>query len=570
MDDDALKQCHRKPDSGRRCPVFGSIRGHRGRGSTVREITVWIAGDSTVSDFQDQYYMPRKGWGAVLDAFLRPEAHVRNLAVSGTSSKSFRALPEYAELIGGISSGDYLLLGFGHNDEKRGRATFTSGVGDFRTPGSFAASLYESYIRPAQAKGAGVILVTPIVRRSESGIYENGDIHRTVDGDYAQAVRDLGADLGVAVCDLTRETLQLSLTLDGQGKPATAGRGKLSTLWMHAWPGSRAAGVDNTHTNYFGAMVNARLIADDLLRQGHPLSAYLRDPLPDPLHHPEEMTEKSRNPEYIEKPYRRPAGRGKLWPDYIDADGNHWTASVFGDLNGEPADMRDEFSFGTAPDGAMRIEAGRKENNGKIQVKSDGIAMYAIALPAGDAFHLKAEITLESFFTAGGPAETAGFGMMVRDDFYMDVLNMDLMGDYLCAGTAFLEQCPQGCRTFARKSGAIYLGGGALARAPREKDTFTAELYSTGDGYAARFGGGEPVVAGYDFPLTAVDPEYVYVGFFAARSIAVTVRGITLTVNGKPLRGYEWLRIKKNALARAFFAPAEVCRMAEGRRADVL
>ena len=56
-------------------------------------------------------------------------------------------------------------------------------------------------------------------------------------------------------------------------------------------------------------------------------------------------------------------------------------------------------------------------------------------------------------------------------------------------------------------------------------------VFSTGDGYGARVGDFDPVIAGYDFALTRVDPEYIYVGFFASRSVTISVRDIQLEIN---------------------------------------
>lgn len=71
---------------------------------------------------------------------------MKNIALSGRSSKSYTTEPQYKELTGGMQKGDFLLIGFGHNDEKTEEARFTSARGDYKTAGSFAASLYDNYI----------------------------------------------------------------------------------------------------------------------------------------------------------------------------------------------------------------------------------------------------------------------------------------------------------------------------------------------------------------------------------------------------------------------------------------
>ena len=41
---------------------------------------------------------------------------------------------------------DYLIIGFGHNDEKTENDRYTQGEGDYHTEGRFAVSLYNKYI----------------------------------------------------------------------------------------------------------------------------------------------------------------------------------------------------------------------------------------------------------------------------------------------------------------------------------------------------------------------------------------------------------------------------------------
>ena len=131
--------------------------------------TLWVIGDSTVSSFEDKYYYPRYGYGTMLDKYLNDNVKVVNIALSGRSSKSYLSEPEYNTLINGMKQGDYLLIGFGHNDEKTEKERYTSPVGDYMTEGTFANTLYVNYIRKARNAGCYPILCTPIVRRSASG-----------------------------------------------------------------------------------------------------------------------------------------------------------------------------------------------------------------------------------------------------------------------------------------------------------------------------------------------------------------------------------------------------------------
>lgn len=483
--------------------------------------TLFVVGDSTVSAFSDNYYMPRVGFGEGLKYFFDENIRIENLAVSGTSSKSFRSHKNYQVFLNGISAGDHLIIGFGHNDEKRGAVTFTDPKGDFRQEGSFAQSLFEGYIKPASDKGLGIVLVTPIVRRDESLSYAGEKVHVTSDGDYAEAIRRLSSDLErelslfVFVCDLTRETRVLSLKVGND------------TLLMHARTGKREISCDDTHTNLFGAVVNAYLIAEDIKKAGILLSLYLKKEYDDPLSKTSYWVERSVNRYYKEPVYECPRELSDFWPPFLDQNQNRWYASVFGDINDGDCKNAKSFSF-SGEGGRMQIGSGLDRINGKITEKSDGLAMYFLRLPVDQSFCLKAVIRLDSYNTAKGPADSAAFGAMVRDDIYINKASGELLGDFVAAGILFDHAHQKGANTFARRSGRLVFEGGELNEAPREGDELSVCIESTTDGYRATIEGYSPVSTGYDFKLTAIDPDYVYIGFFAARSVSITVSDIIL------------------------------------------
>lgn len=42
---------------------------------------LWVVGDSTLSSFEDKYYLPRYGYGTKLQEYLDDEIIVKNLAL---------------------------------------------------------------------------------------------------------------------------------------------------------------------------------------------------------------------------------------------------------------------------------------------------------------------------------------------------------------------------------------------------------------------------------------------------------------------------------------------------------
>jgi len=98
--------------------------------------TVWILGDSTVCGYKDgkntAEWDYRQGWGERLgDYFKDGSVNVMNIARSGRSSRDFQVYVDgndtkdlpgapnpYNAFKSGIKQGDYVIIQFGHNDEK--------------------------------------------------------------------------------------------------------------------------------------------------------------------------------------------------------------------------------------------------------------------------------------------------------------------------------------------------------------------------------------------------------------------------------------------------------------------
>ena len=333
--------------------------------------TLWVVGDSTLSSFTDKYYYPRYGYGTMLQEYLTDDIVVRNLALSGRSSKSFTTEPEYQQLLEGMAEGDFLIIGFGHNDEKTEEARYTDANGDSTQEGSFANSLYTHYVKPAQQAGTQVILCTPIVRRTPDGGWNPTLLHVTTDtaqfagGDYAQAIRDFGAQCGLPVVDMTQITKDYYDTL-----------GADKTVYLHAWPSNKAISVDNTHTNIWGARVNAFFVLRQVKELGvagiaESVTIAKGDEVP-----AKDVYLQS-NPDYIPTVFSSDLPDSTLWKD-----AGAWKGTVFGDIGELTREqMTQHFTLEELEDGQIHIAV--KDNAGKISAVSDGIAMYYQKVPVG-------------------------------------------------------------------------------------------------------------------------------------------------------------------------------------------
>lgn len=473
--------------------------------------TVWIIGDSTVSSFADNYYYPRYGWGTQIDKYLDGTYEVKNIALSGRSSKSYVNDKEYNELTSGMKQGDYLLIGFGHNDEKAEADRYTDPNGDYKTAGSFANSLYENYIKPAQAAGTTVILCTPIVRRTATTEWSDSNLHITKDsgdfkgGDYAQSIRNLGKELNIPVVDMTKMTKELYDTL-----------GPDETVNLHAWTSSKATSVDNTHTNIYGGTYNAYLVTKTIKELGVAgISEHITA-----KEAPVKADVLKSNPDYKEAEYSGELKQSELWKD-----AGVFKGSIFGDIGGDPNLIKDKFILEGNEDGSIHIAVNGK---GKISSTTDGIAMYYYKVPAGSNFVITANATVNSI----NKHNQVAFGLMARDAMYIDVNDKSALGDYVAAGS--IQQGTANC--FKRKDGALGYGG-TLENPVEAGKTYALKIESNSDGYACTFGDNAAISGGFDFKLTSIDADYVYVGLFVARQADVTFSDIKLVVDGKVITG---------------------------------
>lgn len=473
--------------------------------------TLWVVGDSTLSSFDDKYYYPRYGYGTKLGCYLNSKVQVNNLALSGRSSLSFTKEENYKELLAGMKAGDFLIIGFGHNDEKTEAGRYTSPIGGRDKKGTFAASLYDNYIKPALDVSCTPILCTPIVRRTATGEWTKQELHITDDaaqfkgGDYSQAVRDLARDLGIVCVDMTEKTKALYEEL-----------GPEETIYLHAWPSNKEVSVDNTHTNIWGGRVNAFLVMQELEKAGisglseNIVNIRADEPLPD----------KNR---YLEKnaSYKPVVFSDELADSKNFKDAYGFKGTVFGDVTTLPTES-DNYILEEVPGG---IHIAVKNNDGKISTVTDGIAMYYKKIPVNVNFTLKAKMTINDYFYNN----QVSFGLMVRDDMYIDKVTPDILGDYVAAAPLLLthENAPANC--FARKSGKLVYGG-TCTRGYKPGETVKVQIESTSDGYACTFGDETTITGGFDFKLTALDPENVYLCMFAARNADVTFSDVRLDI----------------------------------------
>lgn len=415
-----------------------------------------------------------------------------------------------------MKEGDYLFIGFGHNDAKFEVDRYTNPNGTYEDNGSFANSLYENYIKKAQAVGCNVVLCTPIVRRSATNKWTNSNIHITSTkgdfegGNYPEAIRNLGEDLNIPVVDLTSLTKDLYTRLGAE-----------ETLYLHAWNSSDSASVDNTHTNIWGAAYNAYFIAKTVkeLELDNISDAVISENI---ASEPAKEDYLGTNDDFVDSDYDSNLPNSAIWQD-----AGIWKGTVFGDV-GETISKK-YFNLGLTSNGDINISV--KNNKGKIATTSDGLAMYYYKVPAGSQFTLTATAEINSL----SMDNQTSFGLMARDEMFIDTYIQDTMGDYVTAapyklGSTSMWNC------FARKSGTLTKGLTLKNTTFELGSSIDLKIESNPDGYACTVGNETTVTGGFDFALTKVDPKNVYVGMFVSRNADITFKNVKLVIDGQEIK----------------------------------
>jgi len=232
--------------------------------------TLYLAGDSTVVDQTNE---PWAAWGQMLPSFFDPKIAIANEAESGETIRSFVSEHRLEKIMSTMRPGDYLMIQFGHNDQKPGK-DYVPAATDFKT-------YLLQYIAETHAHGSTPILVTPMNRRNFDA---EGTIVQTL-GDYPDAMREIAKQNGLALIDLNASSKTLFEALGPEGTLHAFVHYPANTF-----PDQPIALADNTHFTSYGAYELARVIVQSMRDENLPLARYLRpgiahfDPaLPEPF-----------------------------------------------------------------------------------------------------------------------------------------------------------------------------------------------------------------------------------------------------------------------------------------------
>ncbi len=218
--------------------------------------TLFLCGNSTVVDQDEE---PWASWGQMLPRFLSDSVAVANYAESGECASTFIAVGRLDKALSQMKAGDYILIEFGHNDQKlRG-----PGVGAFY---SFATYI-KTFIDEAMSRGAQPVLITPTCRRMFS---DDGHILDTHE-DYPDALRWIAQREQIPLLELNERTRTLFETLGVDGSKQAFVHYPANTF-----PGQTDELKDNTHFNPYGAYEIAQCVLQEWIDNHLPLTQYIR------------------------------------------------------------------------------------------------------------------------------------------------------------------------------------------------------------------------------------------------------------------------------------------------------
>ncbi len=226
--------------------------------------TLWTVGDSTMApnaNVEADPGDPGRGWVEGLTPYLNPDKiTMRNVAVSGRSTKSYIDEGRWQKVVDQVKPGDFVLIQFGHNDAKQSDAK------RYTDPETTYKDNLRLMVAQVREKGATPVILTSIVRR-----YFNADgTMRDSHGRYVPAAREVAAELKVDLIDMN--------TVSG-AIVEKCGPEESKKLYLHVAPGVAErfpdGNRDDTHLALPGAEAFSAGFAAAVIEAGIPLAAFL-------------------------------------------------------------------------------------------------------------------------------------------------------------------------------------------------------------------------------------------------------------------------------------------------------
>lgn len=218
--------------------------------SFAQKTSVYCIGDSTMANKKDPDRNPEHGWAQVLQSFFNDNIVIINKAVNGRSTRSFINEKRWDSIYKQLKKGDYVLIEFGHNDEK------IEDPSRYTNPHTAYRYNLIKFVKESREKGAIPILLTPISRRN----FNDKGVLVPTHGDYPLETRLVALEYNVPFIDLEYYTELLEQSYGSE---------KSKELHLHFKAGENAfydnkEKADDTHLSLKGATEVAQIFINQV------------------------------------------------------------------------------------------------------------------------------------------------------------------------------------------------------------------------------------------------------------------------------------------------------------------
>lgn len=171
---------------------------------------LYMAGDSTMYTY-GPIFRPKTGWGQIMPEMVKPGIEVKNFALGGRSSKSFRGEGHWDKIMSQLKPGDFVIIQFGHNDGAGGAVNWYRHA---NATVHYPENL-RNFVLDVRVKGAIPVLCTPVVvYQMRDGRLVNTPKHQS----YVDAVRRIAKEEKVDLLDLNACALEGDVPRPGPQK----------------------------------------------------------------------------------------------------------------------------------------------------------------------------------------------------------------------------------------------------------------------------------------------------------------------------------------------------------------
>ena len=218
-------------------------------------MNIFMMGDSTMK-FNNFYSYPQFGWGQGLELFTKEGVIIFNHAENGRSTKSFIAEGRFDYVLGRMKKGDYLIVQFGHNDEKINDPNrYTEPFGEYQKNLKFFAD-------KANELGCHVVFATSITRHK----FENG-VSVNSHGDYPKAMIEFAKVNGYTCIDMNKLTMDLYTKLGEEESK------KFHMIFgPNIYETYKDGKDDHSHLMYDGAVTVAKTFVEAIEKTNDPIN----------------------------------------------------------------------------------------------------------------------------------------------------------------------------------------------------------------------------------------------------------------------------------------------------------